>query len=1036
MKKTLLIFLLISSFFTVSAQHKNSNDSTRILKKLGRLNGDEIYYNPRATKKLQLSTVSKKGSHNNSVMSSTSCNGWIPRDSSFHVVPFDGSGTSSTIPTAPNYANDDWSTYGMTLPFNFCFYGTNVGNGNDSLYINNNGNISFGAPYSTYSAIAFPSNQYVMIAPFWSDVDTDSAGSRYVWYKMTSTYLIIQWDSVGYYDAHADKRNTYQLIITDGNDPILPSGNNISFSYGDMQWTTGDASGGSGGFGGSPATVGINKGDSVNYIQVSLFDNNGSTFTNPSGTPNASGVNWLDYKSFYFNACGSGNNIAPLATSGLSPCGEDTLTICAAGDSLIQTVNFIGPEPAQTVSIIATGLGALAGKVSVINSAPGSSASLAYMIHTTGLTAGFYTITVTGTDNGTPVLSTTLTYIVHILNAAIPNPAITVNPLITCGSTPATITLSNNSSYNSYTWSTGATTSSISVAATSTVYVTVTKSGCSKTGSAVAQIYSNPNPTINGALNICPPSTGTTLFVTQPITGGTAPFVYSWDGGTSTSYSLAAGPGIHSVVVADAHGCVGSASITVTTSTAVVNPVTISSSGNFCTTGNLVLSSSITNGTSYLWSPGGGTSSTFTATTAGTYSLAVSINGCNTSTTYSLSSPITPTITPTGNMFFCVGSSTTLTATANPVGTYSYTWFNGATALGSNTTQVIDTASNVFTVTGINNNTQCRSTTTFTVISYNNPTASVNGNNTICASKPHDLLTAIPNGANGPYTYSWTPSAVSTQTLDATSAHTYSVVVTDSKGCKVTATKLVKLSNPALHMLPYYVCPSQSVVMTAHGSGTLPLAYTWYPGALVSTTYTAATAGTYSVAMTDAYGCKDSITVSVIQNPKPHANFSINPASPEDNVPISFSDISTIVAPDSLIWDSWNFGDGDTVSANQNPVHTYTTGGTYTVTLVVENQEGCFDIFVKNIVIEYAIIAPNIITPNGDGLNEFLAFKNLQYYKNNKLWIYNRWGTKIFEDDDYKNNWTGKDHSDGTYFYILEVPEKHKTFKGFFESIK
>jgi len=91
---------------------------------------------------------------------------------------------------------------------------------------------------------------------------------------------------------------------------------------------------------------------------------------------------------------------------------------------------------------------------------------------------------------------------------------------------------------------------------------------------------------------------------------------------------------------------------------------------------------------------------------------------------------------------------------------------------------------------------------------------------------------------------------------------------------------------------------------------------------------------------------------------------------------------------------------------------------------------------VKNVFIEFSIIAPNIITPNGDGLNEFLAFKNLLYFKNNKIWIYNRWGIQIYQDNDYKNNWTGKDYSDGTYFYILEVPEKHKTFKGFFESIK
>ena len=52
--------------------------------------------------------------------------------------------------------------------------------------------------------------------------------------------------------------NTFQLIISDGTDTIIPANNNIAFCYGDMQWTTGAASSGIGGFGGTAATVGAN----------------------------------------------------------------------------------------------------------------------------------------------------------------------------------------------------------------------------------------------------------------------------------------------------------------------------------------------------------------------------------------------------------------------------------------------------------------------------------------------------------------------------------------------------------------------------------------------------------------------------------------------------------------------------------------------------------------------------------------------------------------------------------------------------------
>lgn len=65
------------------------------------------------------------------------------------------------------------------------------------------------------------------------------------------------------------------------------------------------------------------------------------------------------------------------------------------------------------------------------------------------------------------------------------------------------------------------------------------------------------------------------------------------------------------------------------------------------------------------------------------------------------------------------------------------------------------------------------------------------------------------------------------------------------------------------------------------------------------------------------------------------------------------------------------------------------------------------------------IFAPNVITPNGDGENDALFFEGLDRYPGSHLVVFNRWGTKVFETDDYQNNWSPTDISDGTYFYIL-----------------
>ena len=98
--------------------------------------------------------------------------------------------------------------------------------------------------------------------------------------------------------------DSFQVIITDGTDAGVGIGNNVAFYYGKMGWTTGDASGGSGGFGGTPATVGVNAGDGTHYIQVGRFGLNSSAYTNNTST---SGVHYLNYTCYAFNVSGAGN---------------------------------------------------------------------------------------------------------------------------------------------------------------------------------------------------------------------------------------------------------------------------------------------------------------------------------------------------------------------------------------------------------------------------------------------------------------------------------------------------------------------------------------------------------------------------------------------------------------------------------------------------------------------------------------------------------------------------------------------------------
>lgn len=330
---------------------------------------------------------------------SITCNCLVPLDSTFQVVPF-------AFGTPPDYRNDDGSTPPMAIPFQFDFYGTLY----DSIYINNNGNISFGSSYGSFTADSFPSSYYSMIAPFWADVDTRGSGSGLVYYKIIPSHVIIRWDSVGYYSNHFDKRNTFQLIITNGLDSILPPNTNVGFCYGDMQWTTGDASNGVNGFGGVASTTGVNKGDSISYFQVTRSVDSTSAFDGPYGADD--GVSWLDEMGINFNTSIVGN-IPPLVMNNVI-C--DTIDVYT-GDTLrvtaIDSIEFdfysMTPEAGQTVTttITTNAPAAALTYVQTVNTPTGKVHHC--LFDARNLPPGSFWITATATDNGTPALTTTST---------------------------------------------------------------------------------------------------------------------------------------------------------------------------------------------------------------------------------------------------------------------------------------------------------------------------------------------------------------------------------------------------------------------------------------------------------------------------------------------------------------------------------------------------------------------------------------------------------------------------------------------------
>ncbi len=291
------------------------------------------------------------------------------------------------------YGNDDYSTGQINFPFNFNFYGTIQ----NYCWINNNGNVSFDGPYSSYTASGFPVNGYPMLAPFWADVDTRNAGSGLMWYKVEPHRVIVIWDAVGYYPNAADKLNKFELIFTDGTDPLIGIGNNVAFSYDDMQWTTGSASGGSGGFGGVPSTCGVNKGDGSVYALIGRFDHEGIDYDGPGGI--ADGVSYLDCKNFFFNTSNS-SNIPPVASG--FPASPVTINV---GDVWNYSVQFLSPEIGQITTTVLND-GGLTDFLYTITD--GNVSQIDMQITGTLNNLGTHTIVFTASDDGVPAGVTTV----------------------------------------------------------------------------------------------------------------------------------------------------------------------------------------------------------------------------------------------------------------------------------------------------------------------------------------------------------------------------------------------------------------------------------------------------------------------------------------------------------------------------------------------------------------------------------------------------------------------------------------------------
>ncbi|MEZ4936873.1 MAG: gliding motility-associated C-terminal domain-containing protein [Crocinitomicaceae bacterium] len=525
---------------------------------------------------------------------------------------------------------------------------------------------------------------------------------------------------------------------------------------------------------------------------------------------------------------------------------------------------------------------------------------------------------------------------------------------------------------------------------------------------------------------------------------GASPFVFEWNGVPSgNTDATGLGVGSYTLVVTDDNGCVDSTGVYMIgqQNPPVIDSLSYTITERSCISDDATISGISVSGNSpfqYFWN--GVSSATADASNLGLGNftlVVVDANGCSDSTgVYSVTQAPDPqldssniVITPSD-----CGASTGAVAGITSTGTAPFQYFWDGVAGNANQTGlapglhvvvVVDANGCDDTLTGIN------------VGTLNGPIIDASGLSTEDdhCSQGSGSISGITVSAGTPgYTYLWTGGGTSLD-VSGLDSGSYQLTVTDAAGCTAFYGP-ISISNvpgptiieTSLAITDDFCNLGNGIITGLTANGASPFTYSWSNGAN-TLALLGVNSGVYTLTVTDAFGCSaisSNITVGN-SNPNPiDFTWTPNPVT-VTNPNVTFT--GNVVDPYlSSSWDFNSFGTdtGMVVSTVMDVI------GNYTVTLVVEFSPGCSDTVSHIVTVTGDLIIPNVITPNGDGMNENFTIEGL--LPNTKVTILNRWGNLIYESDNYDNQWDGTDMgglkvSDGEYFYVIITPQD-ETYQG------
>ncbi|MBI4649041.1 MAG: T9SS type A sorting domain-containing protein [Bacteroidia bacterium] len=480
----------------------------------------------------------------------------------------------------------------------------------------------------------------------------------------------------------------------------------------------------------------------------------------------------------------------------------------------------------------------------------------------TGLTTGAYYVTVTDQNACSANQSITITQ-PTVLSSTITG----TDP--TCyNGTNGSVNLSPSGGTPAYTflWSNSQNTEDISGLTASTYSVTITDTkGCTATNSTTLGQPTQITTSITKADVSC--NGGSNGSADLTVSGGTPGpgYLYSWSNLATTQDISGLTANTYTVTVTDNNGCTVTNNITINqpsglTLTTVVTNVS-------CFGGNNgAINLTVAGGTSpyqYNWS-NSATIEDISSLTAGSYTVTVTdANSCTATKTTSVTQPALLTASITGTNVSCFGGANGAANLTVAGGTspYAYSWSNLAT-----TEDLTGLTAGNYSVT-VTDSKSCTASNTVNITQPPALTLTITGTNVSCNGGSNGSAATTVTGGTAPYSYNWS-SGQSTGNISGLTAGTYTLTVTDFKGC--TISNNVVITQPAVLGATIagtdancYGSSDGAANLTVSG-GTTPYDYSWSNSATIED-ISGLVAGNYSVTVTDDHNCTTAASTTIGQ---------------------------------------------------------------------------------------------------------------------------------------------------------------------------